>query len=165
VAETGDVHLSTGDLLRAAVSEGTELGREAKRYMDAGELVPDAVVIGMIRERLEAGASSGFLLDGFPRSTPQAEALDVLLAELGAPLDTVLLLEVDRDELISRLLGRGRADDTPETVARRLDVYERETAPLIGYYDGQGLLRRIDGARSMDEVFGEISAAVAGAGR
>lgn len=159
MAATGDAHLSTGDLLRAAVADGTPLGVEAKRYMDAGELVPDEVVIGMIRERL-AGEDGGFLLDGFPRSAPQAEALDELLESLGSGLCVVLLLDVGRDELISRLLARGRADDTPETVAKRLDVYLEQTEPLIGYYEARGLLARINGEQSVDEVFGEIEAAV-----
>lgn len=100
------LHLATGDLLRAAVAEGTELGREAKRYMDAGELVPDAVVVGMIRDRLRAEGAERFLLDGFPRSVPQAEALDAMLAELEAPLDHVLSLRVSHDELVRRLAGR-----------------------------------------------------------
>jgi adenylate kinase len=127
--------------------------------MDAGELVPDEVVIGMIRERLE-GEDGGFLLDGFPRSAPQAEALDELLESLDSALCLVLLLDVGRDELISRLLSRGRADDTPETVAKRLDVYLEQTEPLIGYYEARGLLARINGEQSVDEVFGEIEAAV-----
>ncbi len=175
---------------------GTGLGREAKRYMDAGELVPDEVVVGMIRERLENGAADRFLLDGFPRSAGQAGALDALLAELDAPLDGVLLLAVPREELVRRLAGRwlcrkcGRSfhqefapyaggeadpcpsdggacdlyqrdDDTPETVANRLNVYDEQTAPLIAYYRDQGLLREIDGQRSPDEVYGQIKASVA----
>jgi adenylate kinase len=102
----GFAHLSTGDLLRKAVADGTELGREAKGYMDSGKLVPDAVVIGMIRERLESGAAQHFLLDGFPRTLPQAEALDSTLAELASPVEVVLSLEVSRPELIRRLAGR-----------------------------------------------------------
>lgn len=161
MAATGDAHLSTGDLLRTAVADGTPLGLEAKRFMDAGELVPDEVVIGMIEERLEAqDEDTGFLLDGFPRSAVQAEALDQLLDSLGRPLCVVLLLDVEREELITRLLSRGRADDTPETVAKRLDVYLEQTEPLIGYYEGRGLLRRINGQQTVDEVFGEIEAAV-----
>ncbi|MGD9696015.1 MAG: adenylate kinase [Thermoleophilia bacterium] len=156
------LHLSTGDLLRAAVAEGTPLGVEAKRYMDAGELVPDAVVIGMIRERLAGSGGEGpqerFLLDGFPRSTPQADALGELLDELGLPLDAVLLLKVDREELISRLLGRGRSDDNRETIENRLAVYEQQTEPLIQYYASRGLLREIDGQRTPDEVYGQIVA-------
>ncbi|WP_246496268.1 adenylate kinase [Miltoncostaea marina] len=105
-AEFDLVHLATGDLLRAAVAAGTDLGREAKRFMDAGELVPDAVVVGMIRERLSAGGSASFLLDGFPRSVPQADALDGMLAELGMPLDAVVSIAVSREELVRRLAGR-----------------------------------------------------------
>jgi adenylate kinase len=128
--------------------------------MDAGDLVPDSVVIGMIRERLEGGDGDGFLLDGFPRSAVQAEALDALLEEMGRPLDHVVLLTVEREELITRLLGRGRADDTRETIERRLEVYEAQTAPLIAYYRERGLLREIDGQQSMDAVHDEIAAAL-----
>ncbi|MDX6554945.1 MAG: adenylate kinase [Miltoncostaeaceae bacterium] len=174
---------------------GTDLGREAKRFMDAGDLVPDAVVVGMIRERLEAGAADRFLLDGFPRSAPQAEALDAMLGELDAPLDGVLLLAVPREELVRRLAGRWlcrncgrsfheafapyaggdedpcpstggacelyqRADDTPETVENRLNVYDQQTAPLIDYYRDRGLLREVDGQRTPDEVYDQIKAFV-----
>jgi len=158
--EFGLAHLATGDLLRAAVAGGTHLGREAQRYMDAGELVPDDVVIGMIRERLADGAASAFLLDGFPRSVPQAEALDATLADLGAPLDAVIAIEVGRDELIKRMLGRKRPDDTPQTVENRLRVYEDQTTPLFGYYGDRGLLRIVQGEGSVDEVYGSIKAAV-----
>lgn len=147
-------------MLRAAVAAETALGLEAKRYMDAGDLVPDSVVIGMIRERLEGGDGDGFLLDGFPRSAVQAKALDALLEEMGRPLDHVVLLTVEREELITRLLGRGRADDTRETIERRLEVYEAQTAPLIAYYRERGLLREIDGQQSMDAVHDEIAAAL-----
>jgi adenylate kinase len=153
-------HLATGDLLRAAVAAGTPLGIEAKRYMDAGDLVPDGVVVGMIRERL-AGGPDGFLLDGFPRTIAQAEALDAMLDELGTPLDGVVSLQVDREELIARLAGRGRADDDPATVATRLDVYEARTAPLIDYYRERGLLRPVDGVGALDEIYGRITAALA----
>ena len=186
-------HLATGDLLREAVAKGTDLGREAKRYMDAGDLVPDAVVIRMIRERLSPGEDN-FLLDGFPRTLAQAQALDQMLADLGAPLDAVLLLEVSREELVRRLAGRWicrtcgrswhevfaphvrdatcetigecdlyqRADDRPEAVENRLSVYAESTAPLIDYYAAGGLLRTIDGEQSQDEVYGQITSAVAG---
>lgn len=144
------------------MADGTDLGREAKRYMDAGELVPDAVVIGMIRERLVdrsgALANADFLLDGFPRSTPQADALGELLAGLDAPLDAVVSLSVPREELIERLLGRGRGDDNLETIENRLKVYEAQTEPLIAYYRGRGLLREVDGLGSMDEVHDRIVA-------
>ncbi len=154
------VHLATGDLLRAAASDETELGREAKRHMDAGELVPDHVVIGMIDRRLSEGASDAFLLDGFPRSVPQAEALDQMLDRLAAPLDVVIAIEVGRDELIARLLGRGRSDDTPETVENRLRVYVDQTEPLFDYYRERSLLRAVDGERGIDEVYGSVRAAV-----
>jgi adenylate kinase len=185
--------LATGDLLREAVAKGTELGREAKRYMDAGDLVPDAVVIGMIRERLSPGAGN-FLLDGFPRTLPQAQALDEMLRELDAPLDAVLSLDVSRQELVRRLAGRWicrncgrswhevfaphqrdatcaatgecdlyqRADDRAEAVENRLSVYEASTAPLIDYYTARGLLRAINGEQSQDEVYVQITSAVAG---
>ena len=144
------------------MAEGSELGREAQRYMDAGELVPDAVVIGMIRQRLADGggrlANDRFLLDGFPRSVPQADALGAMLDELGAPLDAVISLDVPRGELVQRLLGRGRGDDTMETIERRLEVYESQTAPLIAYYRERGLLRAVNGLGSMDDVHDEIVA-------
>lgn len=156
------IHLATGDLLRAAVAEGSELGLEAKRYMDAGDLVPDEVVIGMIRERLadDSGAliNDAFLLDGFPRSTPQADALGRMLDELGAPLDAVISLEVPREELVERLLGRGRGDDTLETIEHRLEVYEQQTAPLISYYRERGLLVGVDGLGTMEDVHDKIVA-------
>jgi adenylate kinase len=186
-------HLATGDLLREAVGQGTPLGVQAKRYMDAGDLVPDEVVIGMIRERLAPGADN-FLLDGFPRTLAQAQALDQMLSELDAPLDAVLSLEVSRDELVRRLAGRWicrtcgrswhevfaphvrdatcesvgdcdlyqRADDRADAVANRLSVYADSTAPLIGYYAERGLLRPINGEQSQDQVYGQISSAVAG---
>jgi adenylate kinase len=156
------IHLATGDLLRAAVAEGSPLGVEAKRYMDAGDLVPDAVVIGMIRERLVGAdgrlANESFLLDGFPRSVPQADALGEMLDELGAPLDAVISLSVPREELLDRLLGRGRGDDNLETIENRLKVYESQTAPLIAYYAERGLLREVNGLGTMDGVHDEIVA-------
>ncbi len=188
------MHLSTGDLLRQAVAAGTALGLEAKGFMDAGALVPDHVVIGMIRERLTGGAEDNFLLDGFPRTLAQAEALDAMLGELDAPLDAVLSLEVASDELRRRLEGRWlcrrcgnsyhevsrpyvlgnpceagggdcdiyqRADDQPEAIAKRLAVYEADTAPLIDYYRTRGLLRPIDGLQPPDRVYGQVLAALA----
>lgn len=128
--------------------------------MDAGDLVPDAVVVGMIRERLvgpDGGlAQPAFLLDGFPRSVPQADALAVMLGELSAPLDAVISLAVPREELLDRLLGRGRGDDNLETIEHRLRVYEEQTAPLIAYYGERGLLREVDGLGTMDGVHDEI---------
>ncbi|MEQ8834163.1 MAG: adenylate kinase [Miltoncostaeaceae bacterium] len=158
----GLLHLSTGDLLRAAVSEGSELGLQAKRYMDAGDLVPDEVVIGMIREQLVDDAGrlqvDAFMLDGFPRSVAQADALGEMLAEVGAPLDAVISLSVPREDLIERLLSRGRGDDTRETIEHRMGVYEAQTAPLIDYYERLGLLRAVDGQGTMDSVHDAIVA-------
>ncbi|WP_117213300.1 adenylate kinase [Allorhizocola rhizosphaerae] len=176
--------ISTGDIFRANVSKGTPLGLEAKRYMDAGGLVPDEVTINMVRGRLgEADAVDGFLLDGFPRTVPQAEALDKILGDSGVALDLVLELVVDNDEVIRRLSGRRtchgcgkiwhvdfdpparegvcdrcggelyqRDDDKPETVAERLKVYARDTAPLIDYYGAQGKLVGIDATGPVEDV-------------
>lgn len=129
--EYGIPHISTGDILRNAVKEGTELGKLAKSYMDKGELVPDEVIIGIIRERLSQPdvKEKGFILDGFPRTLPQAEALDELLKELSMPLDRVVYLNVDDEEIVKRLLARGRADDTEEVIRNRLKVYREQTAP------------------------------------
>jgi len=146
--------ISTGDIFRANVSGGTELGRRAKSFMDAGELVPDEITVAMVAGRLaEPDAADGFLLDGFPRTIPQAERLDEALAEQGHRLDSVLELIVDEDEVVRRLSGRRllvdgewvtREDDKPETVRRRLDVYRQLTAPLTAFYAATGLLRQID---------------------
>jgi adenylate kinase len=176
--------ISTGDIFRAAVSAGTPLGVEARRYMDSGQLVPDEVTINMVRERLaEADAGDGFLLDGFPRTVPQASALDKLLADLGVGLDLVLELVVDDDEVIRRLSGRRtcrgcgkiwhvifdppsqegvcdrcgaelyqRDDDKAETVAERLRVYARDTAPLVDFYGAQGKLVGIDATGPVEDV-------------
>jgi adenylate kinase len=176
--------ISTGDIFRANVVQGTPLGVEAKRFMDAGQLVPDEVTINMVRERLaEADATDGFLLDGFPRTNPQAVALDKLLADLGTALELVLELVVDDDEVIRRLSGRRtcrgcgkiwhvefdppthdgicdrcggelfqRDDDKPETVAERLRVYARDTAPLVDYYGAQGKLVGIDATGPVEDV-------------
>jgi adenylate kinase len=176
--------ISTGDIFRANVTAGTPLGVEARRFMDAGQLVPDEVTINMVRERLaEADSADGFLLDGFPRTVPQAAALDKLLADLGVALDIVLELVVDDDEVVRRLSGRRtchgcgkvwhlefdapshegvcdrcggelfqRDDDKPETIAERLRVYARDTAPLIDYYGSQNKLVGIDAAGPVEDV-------------
>ena len=176
--------ISTGDIFRANVAQGTTLGVEAKRSMDAGQLVPDEVTINMVRDRLaDTDAADGFLLDGFPRTTPQAVALDKLLADLGDGLDLVLELVVDDDEVIRRLSGRRtchgcgkiwhvefdpplrdgvcdrcggalfqRDDDKPETIAERLRVYARDTAPLVDYYGAQGKLVGIDATGPVEDV-------------
>ncbi len=182
VEEFGFDHISTGDLLRAAVKAGTPLGKEAKGYMDAGKLVPDSVVIGLVKERLGTPeAAAGFILDGFPRNTSQAESLDEELAGMGVNLDAALLVSVEPEVIVERLSSRRtcrtcgytgtaadetcprdggemyqRDDDKPETIKQRLDVYEESTAPLVGYYRDKGLLREVDGDRSQDEVYADV---------
>ncbi|EIE97432.1 adenylate kinase [Saccharomonospora glauca] len=147
----GIPHISTGDLFRKHVGEQTPLGKEAKRYLDSGELVPDTVTNEMVRERLaEPDAKEGFLLDGFPRTTKQADVLGELLTENGSSLDAVIELKVPEDMLVERLLGRGRADDTEEVIRRRQQVYRSETAPLLEYYSD--ILVTVDGVGSIDEV-------------
>ncbi|MDM8300078.1 adenylate kinase [Collinsella tanakaei] len=179
VAEFGIAHISTGDLLRAAVKGGTALGIQAKKYMDAGELVPDQLVIDLVKERLAAeDAQKGFILDGFPRNTMQAVTLDSELSGLGRALDCALLVDVASSVIIDRLSSRRacrdcgytgtasdevcpkcggemyqRDDDKPETIANRLDVYEKNTAPLVEYYRGQGKLKIVDGQGKIDEVY------------
>ncbi len=176
--------VSTGDMLRAAVRAGTPLGQEAKRYMDRGALVADEVIIGLVRERLsQADCSCGYILDGFPRTVAQAEALERLLGAAGTPLDHVISLEVPQDDLVARLAGRRtcrscgamyhvrfspsrtdgvcdacggatyqRDDDREETVRRRLQVYATETEPLVSFYRGRGLLRRVPGTGTIAEI-------------
>jgi adenylate kinase len=162
--------VSTGDMLREAVRRETALGRRAKAIMEAGELVPDDVVIGLIRERMAApDAAAGFLLDGFPRTIAQAEALDRLLEDGGAPLDAVVNLAVPEKALLGRLLGRageeGRSDDRPETIRERLRVYAEKTAPLVAFYESAGLLTHVDGLGTVEEVSGRIDGALAGSAR
>jgi adenylate kinase len=187
-------HISTGDILRAEVADETELGNRAKHFMDAGELVPDEVIVGMITKRLGAGdARDGFMLDGFPRNEEQAEALDDALERLDRSLTAALLIDVPDEEVVRRLTGRRvcvknpshiyhvefdppkhgdvcdqdgsrlvqRADDTEETIRRRLEVYHQQTEPLIDHYERAGLLRRFDGERDADEVHAHIRATVA----
>ena len=150
-------HLSTGDILRAEVAAGTTLGQEAKAIMDAGKLVSDEIVLGMIDARLEEDENpEGFILDGFPRTLDQAQGLSELLERLGEPLDAVMYLDVDPEEIMQRLLARKRADDTEETIRKRIDVYREQTEPLVDYYDKQGLLSRIDGVGSVDDIFMRI---------
>ncbi len=154
--------ISTGDIFRANVSGQTELGQKAKTYMDAGDLVPDEITVAMVQDRLgESDAEDGFLLDGFPRTIPQAEQLQAALADQGRALDRVLEMVVDEDELVRRLSGRRmlvdgkmvqRDDDKPETVRHRLEVYHRQTEPLSDWYDEQGLLARIDAIGAIEEV-------------
>ena len=192
VADYGVVQISTGDLLRAAVASGSELGQRAKAAMDAGELVSDEIVLGMIRDRLqEPDTKAGFILDGFPRNLAQARALDGVLGEIGQPLDAVCLLDVDFDVLMKRLTGRRtcsktgkllniyfspqseiddckarggeliqRADDNEETIGNRLEVYREQTEPLVDFYRQTGLLSKVAGDGSMDDVYGRLKTAL-----
>jgi adenylate kinase len=193
VADFDLPYYSTGIILRNAIEQGSDLGQEAKRYVDAGELVPDEVICRVIEERFDSGeADDGFLLDGFPRTIGQAEMLEQALDSRGRLLTAVLLIEVDDDEVIRRLSGRRtcvknghvyhvefdppknegicdqdgsrlvqRDDDKPETIKKRLSVYQEQTAPLIDWYDDRGALRRFDGTRTPDEVHGRIRATLA----
>ena len=184
-------YVATGDILRAAVKEGTELGREAKAYMDRGELVPDDVIIGVILDRLaESDTADGFLLDGFPRTAKQAEALDEALSQVDRRLSAALLIDVPEDDIVRRLSGRRvcpnghtyhlehnppkndevcdvdgeelrqREDDREETVRKRLQVYREQTAPLVDYYDERDILHRFDGTRSPTEVHDHLRATI-----
>ena len=153
----GGVHIATGDILRSNAERGTELGRAAQEYMDRGDLVPDEVVIAMVMERLaERDCDSGFVLDGFPRTVAQAEALDRRLAELGSPLEAALSFDVTEEELLRRLAGRvaaqHRADDVEQTIRHRLEVFAIKTRPLIDYYRHRRLLSMVDGVGQVEEV-------------
>jgi len=164
-AEYGIPHVASGDMFREAIARRTPLGLEVEPILACGRLVPDELTIGLIRERLSRDdAQAGFVLDGFPRNAAQAEALDELLQELGRPLDIVLELQVADEVCVERMLKRaraeGRSDDTPEVIARRLEIYHRETAPLIGHYLPTGKVVGIRGDRSIDEVWAEIQEAL-----
>ena len=182
--------ISTGDILRKAVADGTPLGKEAKVIMDKGELVPDKIVLGLVEERVkQADCKNGFILDGFPRNTAQAEALDKLLNNMGMPLDSALSVDVPKDDLMKRLTGRRtckscqqmynvyysppkkdavcdkcggelfqRGDDKEETIKRRLDVYDAQTAPLMDYYKKKGIVKSVMGVGSIDEIFNKVCA-------
>ena len=158
----GPVHVSTGDMLRAAVATGTEFGRQAEAIMDAGELVPDEVMNGIVAERLSADdvVERGVLLDGYPRTPAQAEALQEVLDSAGTHLDLALNLEVPIEEATRRMLDRARADDTEEAILRRLALYETETAPLVAWFEKRSLLITVDGLGSEDEVFQRLRRAV-----
>jgi len=188
----GIPQISTGDILRKAVADGTPLGKEAKSYMDKGELVPDSVVIGLVKERIaQDDCKKGYILDGFPRNTAQAEVLDKVLAEMGAPLDTALSVDVEKDVLMKRLTGRRtcrkcqqmyniyfslpkkegvcdkcggelfqRNDDKEETIRKRLDVYDAQTAPLMDYYKKKGMLKSVMGLGDINEIFSKVCAAL-----
>ena len=156
----GLLHLSTGDLLRAEVKAGSDLGKEAEAVMNRGELVSDELVLAIVRSRLQ-NHSGGWLLDGFPRNLAQAEALDALLSELNQPLQSVLLMELDDEELVQRLLARGRADDNEEVIRHRLSVYREQTAPLINHYEQRGQLKRVVSTGTIEAVAEQINAALA----
>ena len=157
--------ISTGDIFRANVSNETELGVLAKSYMDKGEYVPDSVTNEMVESRLgEDDAANGFLLDGYPRTVAQVEALDGILDKLGVALDAVILLDVESEAIVQRLLQRGkeqgRSDDNEETIRRRIDVYSEQTTPLIDIYDKRGRVKRVDGMKDIDAVTADILAAL-----
>ncbi|MGA2258475.1 MAG: adenylate kinase [Thermoguttaceae bacterium] len=159
VAKYHMAHLSTGDLLRQASDAKTPLGLKAQEYMSSGKLVPDALIIDLIRERLlEPDCDKGYLLDGFPRTIVQAEALDAVLAQRRTPLNVALELHVAEEELFQRLASRGRADDKPEVIRHRLETYRQQTEPLLDYYKSRGLLKAIDGTGSVEDVFGRAQA-------
>jgi len=156
-------HISTGEMLREAKSSGTELGKKASEYMNAGKLLPDDIILGIINERLsEPDTRSGFLFDGFPRTIPQAEGLDALLEKRGESLDAVISIEVSDEIVTDRLLKRaeieGRADDNSETIKNRLAVYYEQTEPLKEYYRNCGILKSVDGVGTIDDIFGRIRA-------
>jgi adenylate kinase len=186
--------ISTGDILRKAVADGTPLGKEAKVIMDKGELVPDKIVLGLVEDRVkQPDCKNGFILDGFPRNTAQAEALDRLLTNMGMPLDSALSVDVPKDDLMKRLTGRRtckscqqmynvyysppkkdgvcdkcggelfqRGDDKEETIKKRLDVYDAQTAPLMDYYKKKGIVKSVMGVGSIDEIFNKVCAVLAG---
>lgn len=182
VAEYGVAHISTGDLLRAAIKNGTELGKQAKSYMDKGQLVPDELVVSLVKERLaDDDAQRGFILDGFPRNTAQAVVLDSELKDMGLSLDAAVLVDVDPAVIVKRLSSRRtcrncgytapagvdvcprcggemyqRDDDKPETIQHRLDVYQTQTAPLVEYYKGHGLLKTVNGEQAVDDVYKDM---------
>ena len=161
----GIPHISTGDIFRANVAQGTELGKEAQRFMDAGEYVPDTVTNAMVRDRLtHDDCRPGFLLDGYPRTVEQVAELDAMLRSAGQKLDVVVELTVDIDEVVTRLVKRaqdqGRSDDTEEVIRRRLEVYFEQTAPLIDTYSQRGLLVRVDGMGRIEDVSERLVAVV-----
>jgi len=162
----GGVHVATGDILRAAAAEGSELGRRIEPILERGDLVPDDLMIDLIRERL--ADADAFVLDGFPRTLPQAEALDAMLAEIGKPLDAVILLQVGDDVATGRLQARsaaeGRADDAPAAIRNRLRLYHELTEPLVGRYREDGMLIAVDGGGSVEKVGADIEDALSQVG-
>jgi adenylate kinase len=192
IEKFGIPQVSTGDILRQNVADGTPLGKEAKSFMDKGELVPDRVVLGLVEDRLKKDdCKRGYILDGFPRNTAQAEALDKMLGSLGMPISTALSVDIPKDDLMKRLTGRRtckgcgqmyniyfssskkegvcdkcsgelyqRDDDKEETIKRRLDVYDAQTAPLMDYYRKNGILKSVQGVGSIDEIFSKVCSAL-----
>jgi len=165
VSRLGVPHVSTGDMLREAVAAETEVGQKAKSIMEAGQLVSDEIVIEIARQRLsQPDAGDGFILDGFPRTLAQAEALDSMLDGLATPLDVCLAIDVETESVVRRLIKRaaieGRADDNETTVRERMKVYENQTAPLLSYYESKGLLTQVDGMGSVEEVTARIDGVV-----
>jgi adenylate kinase len=157
----GIVHISTGEVLREARAAGTELGKKAGEFMDAGKLLPDDIILGIVKDKLAMPEmDKGFLFDGFPRTIPQAEGLETMLSEIDKSLDAVISIEVPDDIVVDRLLKRaeieGRADDNRETIENRLKVYYEQTAPLKDFYQTRGLLKPVDGLGSIDEVFERV---------
>ena len=157
IEKHGLTHLSTGDMLRAEIAAGSDLGKQAKAIMENGQLVSDEIVIAMIAARL---SDKGALFDGFPRTIAQAEALDKLLAGRGSQIDAVIELQVGNEEIVQRMLARGRSDDNEETIRQRLAVFEAQTKPLIDYYQKQGKLRSIDGSGELAAISARIEAAL-----
>ena len=152
-------HLSTGEIFRSAIKNETPLGKEVKSILDSGDLVPDEKVVALVEEELkDSKYDDGYILDGFPRTVPQAEAYDQILDKKGESLDAFLQLEVPEEELVDRILsrGEGRSDDTPEKIKNRLDVYWNETQPVIDHYKKQSLIKKVDGVGSIDEIFNRI---------
>lgn len=153
ICESGGMkHLSTGDLLRGEVAAGTDLGKEAEAVMNSGELVSDALVLAIVESQMKSLRGNGWLLDGFPRTLPQAEALEPLLEELQQPIEAVVLLDLDDAVLIERLLGRGRADDNEAVIRNRLEIYREKTAPLINFYRDKGLLLSVPAHGSVEVI-------------
>ncbi|WP_417259829.1 adenylate kinase [Celeribacter sp.] len=171
VEERGMVQLSTGDMLRAARTSGTDMGKKVAAIMDAGQLVTDEIVIGLIEEKIREGNAAGFIFDGFPRTLAQADALNDLLSRNGVKLDVVIQLEVDDEALVDRIVnrakeavaagGQARADDNEESLKVRLMEYYKKTSPLIGYYHARGDLRSVDGLQDVDAVAAAIAKALA----
>jgi adenylate kinase len=154
-------HISTGDMLRQAIDKGTATGLEAKQYLDSGQLVPGQVMVDLVRQRLnQPDCAAGFLLDGFPRTVSQAEALDAYLSQRKSPLDAVLEMQVDEEELVHRLIARGRGDDQPDVIRQRMVAYRDQTMPVSAYYCQHGVLNTVDALGTPDQVFARLMAVV-----